>query len=150
MRITFDPSKFKALATDLSHDELIAAIQVLHPEAVHGRDFVVGHPVKAGSTERTGPAQLIAWNLPQDPPDVDTDIGPVWQEHSEKIRTALVARDVRSQRNAALQQADVIVNKAHDSNDPQALAKAVTYRKALRDLPDQPGFPHTHTWPTKP
>jgi hypothetical protein len=150
MRITFDPSKFKALATDLSHDELIGAIQVLHPDAVHGRDFVVGHPVKAGSNERTGPAQLIAWNLPEDPPDVDKDIGPVWQEHSEKIRTALVAREVRGQRNTLLAQADELVNKAHDSNDPQALAKAVTYRKALRDLPDQQGFPHSHTWPKKP
>lgn len=34
---------------------------------------------------------------------------------------------------------------------PQALKeKWVPYRQALRDVPQQPGFPDSFTWPTKP
>lgn len=150
MRVTFDPNTFKALATDLSHDELIAAIQKLYPNAVHGQDFVVAHPVAPGSSTRVGPAQIIGWNLPGDPPDVDTHIAPVWQEHGYSIQKDLCCRDVRNARVALLAEADVLVNKAHDSNDAQALAKAVTYRQALRDVTRQIGFPHSVNWPEKP
>lgn len=150
MRVTFDPNTFKALALDLSHDELIAAIQKLHPGAVHGTDFVVAHPVAPGSTERVGPAQIIGWNLPCDPPDVDLHVAPVWHEHCDSIQCDLAARDVRAKRVALLAEADVLVNKAHDSNNAQALANAVAYRQALRDITAQTGFPHSVTWPDKP
>lgn len=150
MRVTFDPLKFKALALSLSHDELIGLIQKVYPNAVHGQDFVVAHPVAAGSNERTGPAQILAWNLPQEPLDVDKDLTQLWEAHGVQIQTDIAARHARSKRVVLLQQADVLVNIAHDSNDATALAKAVSYRKALRDIPQQPGFPDSITWPTQP
>lgn len=150
MRVSFNPAELKALALDLSHDELIAAIQKLYPDAVHGRDFMVAHPVAAGSTNRTGPAQILGWNLPCDPPDVDEHIAPVWDEHGASIQKSLACRDARTLRIPLLAEADVMVNKAHDSNDSEALAKAVAYRQALRDVTRQIGFPYSVQWPEKP
>ena len=34
--------------------------------------------------------------------------------------------------------------------DRTMTAEQTTYRQALRDIPDQSGFPNTVTWPTKP
>jgi hypothetical protein len=150
MRINVSPDQFQQWNTDLSHDELIAAIQKLYPDAVHGRDFLVGHPVEQGSSTRTGPAQIMGWNLPENLPHVDNDIAPVWAQHGTDIRLTLAARDVRGQRTALLAQADILVNKAHDSNDVAALAKATAYRQALRDVTKQPGFPATIDWPVTP
>lgn len=150
MRINVSPDQFQQWTTDLSHDELIAAIRVLYPDAIHGRDFLVGHPVEQGSATRTGPAQIMGWNLPQAMPNVDADIGPIWAQHGASIQTAFLARDERIKRGLLIAQADILVNKAHDSNDTAALAKAVAYRQALRDVPQQQGFPATINWPVAP
>jgi hypothetical protein len=150
MRINVHPDQFQKWNTDLSHAELIAAIRKLHPDAVHGRDFLVGHPVEQGSATRTGPAQIMGWNLPCDMPHVDDHIGPVWAEHGPAIQTELAAVDARARRNQLLAGADILVNKAHDSNDANALAKAKEYRQALRDVTAQPGFPASIDWPVAP
>jgi hypothetical protein len=35
-------------------------------------------------------------------------------------------------------------------SDRTMTAEQTAYRQALRDIPDQAGFPHDITWPTKP
>ena len=53
----------------------------------------------------------------------------------------------RTQRNMLLQQSDWTQSRDVSlSND----ADWKTYRKALRDIPTQSGFPKTITWPTAP
>jgi hypothetical protein len=65
---------------------------------------------------------------------------------SEEEVTLALATEARNKRNALLtasdwtQVADAPVNKLAWS----------TYRKALRDLPKQEGFPHSVVWPKKP
>ena len=55
--------------------------------------------------------------------------------------------EVRSQRNMLLQQSDWTQSRDVTlSND----ADWKTYRKALRDVPTQSGFPKKITWPTAP
>lgn len=150
MRITLTPDQFKPWVTDLSHEELIEALQIMHPGSEHGRDYVVAHPVAAGSAQRTGPAQIVAWNLPGDIPHIDDHVGPVWAQHGHTIRHGIAAKAARRQRSALLAEADILVNKAQDSNDDAALAKARAYRQALRDISKQPGFPANIDWPAKP
>lgn len=55
---------------------------------------------------------------------------------------------VRAERNYLLAKYDWTSTSSDLSDDKKAEWK--TYREALRDLPDQSGFPYTHTWPTKP
>lgn len=58
-----------------------------------------------------------------------------------------VAAAVRARRNHLLSLADVAVNKASDNGDLETNFRARDYRQALRDIPDQPGFPHDVQWP---
>lgn len=56
------------------------------------------------------------------------------------------AEDIRQDRNALLVASDWAM--APDaSTDKDAWA---TYRQALRDVPQQPGFPNSVVWPVKP
>ena len=58
-------------------------------------------------------------------------------------------RDVRSERARRLAECDWVVTKAKESDEPVPAAWRA-YRKALRDVPEQAGFPHTVEWPTIP
>mgnify|MGYP005989480327 CR=1 FL=1 len=57
--------------------------------------------------------------------------------------------DVREERNALLSQSDWTVMPDSPLSDSDK-ASWQTYRQALRDVPDQAGFPDNITWPTKP
>lgn len=56
-----------------------------------------------------------------------------------------LAADVRAMRTRALAATDYI-----GLADYPAKAGELEYRQALRDVPQQAGFPKTHTWPDKP
>ncbi|MFA5453478.1 MAG: tail fiber assembly protein [Candidatus Methanomethylophilaceae archaeon] len=60
-----------------------------------------------------------------------------WKQYMAKV--------VREQRNKLLAQADILVNKAVDTGVGETEAKA--YRQALRDVPEQEGFPLNVVWP---
>ena len=55
---------------------------------------------------------------------------------------------VRHERNQLLDKYEWTLTSPDLTDEKEAEWK--TYRQALRDLPDQSGFPYTHTWPTKP
>lgn len=59
------------------------------------------------------------------------------------------AAEQRAARDAALSACDWVVVKHLEAGIPVPDAWA-DYRQALRDLPEQPGFPFTHAWPVKP
>jgi hypothetical protein len=65
---------------------------------------------------------------------------------SENERAAKSARDSR---DTLLSECDWVVVKSLESGQPIPTEWA-TYRQALRDLPQQDGFPVTIVWPTKP
>jgi len=60
-------------------------------------------------------------------------------------RTEQQANDVRAERNQLLSDCDW-TQLADSTADKEAWA---IYRQALRDLPQQDGFPYTIEWPTK-
>jgi len=62
-------------------------------------------------------------------------------------KTYQKATEVRQERDKLLLIADVMVNKAEDAQDEEEIAKARTYRQALRDVPEQEGFPTDIVWP---
>lgn len=61
-----------------------------------------------------------------------------------KIDTAK-AKDERAIRDGLLSATDF-----YALSDVTMSSDMTTYRQALRDLPAASGWPHTHTWPTKP
>lgn len=59
--------------------------------------------------------------------------------------TAIEARKVRAVRDQRLAQTDWCA-----LSDVTMSSEMATYRQALRDVPQQAGFPHSITWPTEP
>jgi hypothetical protein len=59
------------------------------------------------------------------------------------------AAEQRAARDAALSACDWVIVKHLEAGSPVPDAW-VEYRQALRDLPAQPGFPFTLTWPVEP
>jgi len=62
--------------------------------------------------------------------------------------TALAA-SARQKRDRLIAATDYLVTPDYPI-DADRLAKVKTYRQALRDIPEQAGFPRTITWPEKP
>lgn len=86
------------------------------------------------------------------------DWGVTWEAIQAKI--AEIAADeskasIRTQRDKLLADSDWVVTKAVEQNAQDGLGIQVPqvwldYRQALRDIPQQPGFPDNVTWPTAP
>ena len=59
------------------------------------------------------------------------------------------AEIVRARRNSLIEETDFLLMSDYPiSEENLALLKA--YRQALRDIPEQSGFPKTNEWPSKP
>ena len=61
----------------------------------------------------------------------------------EAERLESLAKAVRAKRDALIKETDFYVLPDYP-NAPQGIAE---YRQALRDITEQPGFPHDVTWP---
>ena len=61
----------------------------------------------------------------------------------------VLAASARQKRDRLLAATDYIVMPDYPISDDR-LAKIKIYRQALRDIPEQAGFPRTITWPEKP
>lgn len=59
------------------------------------------------------------------------------------------AAEVRAKRNYLLNSTDYLVSGDYPIST-EDLAKVKSYRQALRDLPEQEGFPESVEWPTEP
>ena len=74
---------------------------------------------------------------------------PEWDLRTEAERqadaAATQATSVRQQRDALLNETDW-----HALSDSTLTIDMAAYRQALRDVPNQAGFPETINWPNKP
>ena len=61
----------------------------------------------------------------------------------------VLAASARQKRNRLIAATDYLVTPDYPI-EPDRLAKVKIYRQALRDIPEQSGFPRTITWPDKP
>lgn len=71
------------------------------------------------------------------------------RDHLKVLTEAQLAREVRIRRDILLVENDWMVVRALETGDPLSPEWAA-YRKALRDITKQPGFPTTVTWPEVP
>jgi hypothetical protein len=127
----------------LSHDQMAFAITKLYPDLIHGQDFWVAHLVKTGLDEQTGEAEIVKWqpeNIKQ--PDYKI-LFKTFKAHADEFRAqrAKAARLARLQASDWTQLADVPTDIRE---------KWVQCRQALRDLPQQEGYPAQIAWPARP
>ncbi|MEM5403765.1 phage tail assembly chaperone [Paraburkholderia unamae] len=134
----------------MTHDELIAAISILYPNAVHGRDFYVAHMVEPQTNAQLSSAFVAQWSIDGVPEPSLADLMQAVAPHVNSAKATVCARDVRWERNARLDRSDVLFTRAMEDENTAQVAALKTYRKALRDLPLQSGFPFNVDWPELP
>jgi hypothetical protein len=118
-------------------DQLLAEWQVFpvtptpQPQVDHTKNVAEVDPVKTGDT------WVQTWQV--------TDAS---QEEIAQ-RTQDQASNVRYERDQKLTECDWLVIKAYETNS-NIPAVWELYRQALRDIPQQAGFPFDITWPAQP
>jgi hypothetical protein len=126
------------------------AIMVMNerwPHLKHGRDYMIGHPVDENH-EPAGAPFFMWWAAAQiDMPDMN-ELAQTFAADEERYRAALA----RFYRDRALGWSDSKV--AFPADAPAALVHSngpwLEWRQAMRDVPQQPGFPFEIDWPTPP
>ena len=123
-----------------------------------GADPVLEGPQASGGTvyqysQRDGVEQINGkWYTKHilGPIFVDGETTAVEQEAAYKaMKDAEFAKSARDTRDRLLSECDWVVVKALESSQSIPTEWA-TYRQALRDIPQQAGFPVTIDWPVKP
>ncbi|MFX3551052.1 phage tail assembly chaperone [Ralstonia mannitolilytica] len=132
----------------ITHDELIFCLGQKYPNLVHGVDFWVGQEVSRDTGKQLEAARIIAWHVDGKP--TDEDVAALIAQHGEAARQYVLGQHVRQERDRRLKVADAMFYKAMDSGDASKVQQVGQYRQALREVPEQPGFPEAFTWPDIP
>lgn len=134
----------------MKNDDLVFCILKLCPALQHGRDFWVAHPVSSNGFVQTGEAWIVEWKATDTAQPTQEEIAAVWATHGNEYQNAIAAAAARATRGTLLIDADNLVERAIDAEDGAGEKAARAYRKALRDVPNQPGFPSEIVWPVAP
>lgn len=102
----------------------------------------------------TEPEFYTRWvHTPADSPDnvapKDTYAGGIAIYLTDAEYDTVLAASARQKRDRLIAVTDYLVTPDYPISDDR-LAKIKIYRQALRDIPEQAGFPRTITWPDKP
>ncbi|WP_333985156.1 phage tail assembly chaperone [Burkholderia orbicola] len=135
------------MAVTYVHNHMIAAIKKLYPGALHGVDFLVGHPVDPETGELTGLPWIAAWRRPE-PQPADEMIHKEFAGNEREFRAVVI----REQRDACLRDSDsrTAVPPDAPASVKENAALWAEYRQKLRDIPTQSRFPFNVDWPEAP
>jgi len=102
----------------------------------------------------TEPEFYTRWvHTPADSPDnvatKDADVGDIAIYLTDAEYDTVLAASARQKRDRLIATTDYLVTPDYPIESDR-LAKVKIYRQALRDIPEQAGFPRTITWPEKP
>ena len=102
----------------------------------------------------TEPEFYTRWvhTTPESPDNVGDksgDIGSIAIYLTDAEYDTVLAASARQKRDRLIAATDYLVTPDYPI-EPDRLAKVKIYRQALRDIPDQSGFPRSITWPAKP
>lgn len=131
----------------ITHDELIYCIQQVYPGAVHGPDFLVGHEIDEETDQQKAPAKIYRWSMDAPQPDEEA-VDALIEQYGDQARVHVLATYARQQRDHMLRESDGPYLRAQERGED--VSALLSYRNALRDLPEQPGFPETIVWPELP
>ncbi|MCT7319078.1 phage tail assembly chaperone [Ralstonia sp. CHL-2022] len=98
--------------------------------------------------EQLEAARIIAWHVDGQP--TDEEVEALVEQHGEAARLHVLGQRAREERDRRLIAADALFYKAMDSGEATQAQQVGKYRQALREVPDQPGFPTDFSWPSIP
>ncbi|WP_250532445.1 phage tail assembly chaperone [Caballeronia sp. ATUFL_F1_KS39] len=132
----------------ITNDELIYLTQLAVPDAVPGLHYAVTCQYDRVTNEPLCDATYTKWTYPGRRAPSRAKIKAIRAEND--YETFRKGDELRLERARRFVYADALVGRALDSGDDAALAKASEYRQALRDVPQQAGFPDIVQWPVAP
>lgn len=131
-------------------DELAYCIAQKYPNVVRGRDYWIAHAVDRISRGQIDTAWIVEWK-PTDPPKpTDEQLAELWAEYSDDAIEWHLANHLRGVRDFELSKVDPQLAIAEDEQDAARVLSLRAYRRALRNVPQQEGFPFSVKWPTHP
>lgn len=142
---------------------MLYTIRFLNGKPVCCGDVSLPNDVSRASAESSGnvcmesdtePEFYTRWvRTPADSPDNVTPkgayIGGIAIYLTDAEYDTVLAASARQKRDRLIAATDYLVTPDYPIESDR-LAKVKTYRQALRDVPEQTGFPRTITWPDKP
>ncbi|BAO89012.1 phage tail assembly chaperone [Caballeronia cordobensis] len=132
----------------MTNEELFYLLQKFWPDTINGTHYLTGHRLDTEG-KQLGQAFLQFWRLP-DPQPSKGQLLNWWEQYKDEIRSTIAGVHHRWERAERLLRADALVCRAEDAGDEAAAAAARKYRQALRDVPQQKGFPFAFDWPVPP
>jgi len=135
----------------ITNDQLVFCLQRLYPDLIPGKDFLVWRQFADDSfAEQVGDAMIYKWNIDREQPTAEF-LRAQWDAGlAAAFNRFIKAQAARWQREPLLREADAMVYRAEDAGDAAAAMAARKYRQALRDVPQQSGFPDSLVWPIPP
>jgi hypothetical protein len=135
-------------AWPFNNDLAIEVMLARFPALRHGRDYLIANPCDEKTHAPTGAPFFMAWYVADMAPPNMAELADEFAANESHYRAALARR----YRNMMLTWSDTKVQFPVDA--PVSLTRANTpwlvWRQALRDLPQQPGFPYQIAWPECP
>ncbi|HDR9131372.1 phage tail assembly chaperone [Burkholderia vietnamiensis] len=131
---------------EYTHDHMTLTLQAMYPHLSHGKDYKVAMPVEQDGGQ-IGDPWITEWLAPDAKPKAEWVLDYFHQHEAE-----ICAQYVRYHRDDRLAWSDRFTYTPPDA-PPEVQAKTalwLEYRKALRDITTQPGFPLDVTWPELP
>ena len=142
---------------------MLYTIRFLNGKPVCCGDVSLPNDITSASAESAGyicmesdtePEFYTRWvHTPADSPDnvapKDTAVGGIAIYLTDAEYDTVLAASARQKRDRLIAATDYLVTPDYPIESDR-LAKVKIYRQALRDIPEQAGFPRTITWPEKP
>ena len=142
---------------------MLYLVKLLDGKPVCCGDVSLPNDVSRASAESAGyicmesdtePEFYTRWvHTPADSPDnvasKDADVGGIAIVLTDAEYDTVLAASARQKRDRLIATTDYLVTPDYPIESDR-LAKVKIYRQALRDIPEQSGFPRTITWPEKP
>lgn len=130
----------------MTHNYLIGLINKMHPNAIHGKDFWVAHPIDPVTNAQGGQAYIVDWRL-DTPAPADAEIAALDQKYGAEVAKEWLAFETRFKIDELLKEADRLFKIGEDDDDEDTIKRIKAYRRALRALPEQTGWPDNLVWP---
>ena len=142
---------------------MLYLVKLLDGKPVCCGDVSLPNDVSRASAESAGyicmesdtePEFYTRWvHTPADSPDnvasKDADVGGIAIVLTDAEYDTVLAASARQKRDRLIATTDYLVTPDYPIESDR-LAKVKIYRQALRDIPEQAGFPRSITWPEKP